>query len=98
MAIFKENIREWRCQTTNQKTWAHFKIFFHQAHQKPRKCVTTAGKGGYTAAVQNIYGVPSPPPEEHHDMIDHINTISQGMQTQSYELEVLTQANAVLII
>ena len=96
--MFKEEIREWRCQTTNQKTWAHLKIFFHRAHRKPKKGVITAGKGGYTAAVQNIYSVPSPPPEEHHEMIDHINTIFQVMQTQIYEPEVLTQANAVLII
>ena len=47
-------------------------------------------------ALQNIYSVPPPPPEEHHKAIDNLNTIVQGMQTQSYELEVLVQANAVL--
>ena len=46
--------------------------------------------------MKNIYGVLTPPPEEHHEAIDHINTIVQGMQTHIYELEVLAQANAVL--
>ena len=49
-------------------------------------------------AVKNIYGVLSPPPEDHHEAIDKLNTIIQGMQTKHYELEVLTQANAVLTI
>ena len=97
MVMFNEDTREWRCQTTDQKTWAHFKIFFHLAHLKQMKAVTTARKGGCTAAVQNIYCVMPPPTEEHHESIDHINSIVQGMQTQSYELEVLAQANAVLI-
>ena len=79
MAMFNTDIREWRRQTTYQNTWAHFKIFFHQAHCKQRKTATKAGKGGYTAAVQNIYCVSPPPPEEHHEAIDHINTIFQGM-------------------
>ena len=59
--------------------------------------VTTAGKGGYTAAVQNIHGVSPPPQEEHHGAVYNLNTIYQVMQTQSYELEGLAQANAVLI-
>ena len=29
MAIFNENIREWRIQTTNLKTWGTFKTFFN---------------------------------------------------------------------
>ena len=46
--------------------------------------------------VQNIYSLSPPPPEEHHEAIDHINTIVQLMQMQSHKLEGLAQANAVL--
>ena len=60
------------------------------------RAVTSAGKRRYTLAVQNIYNVPSPPPEEHHKAINNFNAIVQGMQTQSYELEGLAQSNAVL--
>ena len=28
-AMFKEEIIEWRSQTTDQNTWVHIKIFFH---------------------------------------------------------------------
>ena len=58
--------------------------------------VTTTVKGGYTASVKNIFGVTPPPPEEHHEAIDNLNTIIQGIRTQGYELEVLAQANTVL--
>ena len=58
--------------------------------------VTTAGKRGYTVAVQNVYSVSPPPPEEHNKAIDNLNTIVKVMQTQSYELERLVQANEVL--
>ena len=60
MAIFNEVIREWQRQATKQKTWAKFKIFFHQANCEQLKAVTNAGKGGYTAAIKNIFGVPPP--------------------------------------
>ena len=79
MAIFKEYIRECRRQTTNQKTWANCNIFFQQAHCKQRRAVTTSGKGGYNSAVQNIYGVTPPTPEEHHKAIDNLHTTVQGM-------------------
>ena len=46
--------------------------------------------------VQNIYGVPPPSPEEHQKAIKKINTIVQGIQTQSHELEGLAQDNAPL--
>ena len=36
---------------------------------------TTLWKGGYIAAVKNIYGIPLPPQEEHHNAIDNFNTI-----------------------
>ena len=54
--------------------------------------------GGYTAKVQNIYGAPPPSTEEHHEVIKDIQTIMQWMWTQTYELEGLAQANAVLTI
>ena len=60
------------------------------------RAVTTAEKGGYTAALHNIYSGPPPPPEEHHEAINQINTIVQGINKQSYDLEVLEQANGVL--
>ena len=46
--------------------------------------------------VQNIYILLTPPPKEHHNVIDNLNTIVQVMQTQNYELEVFAQANAGL--
>ena len=52
MGIFNNKIREWRRQTTDQKTCAKFKIFFHQSHQDQRRAVITKGKGGYTVRVQ----------------------------------------------
>ena len=94
--MFNEDIRECRRQTTDQKTQAEFNIFFRQSHRKQIKAVTTAVKGGYTAAVQNNYGVPPPSPEEHHEAIDNLHTIFQGMYMQSYELELMEQSNAVL--
>ena len=39
--------------------------------------------------VQNVYGAPSPPTEEHHEAIEDIHTILQGMQTHIYDLEGL---------
>ena len=51
---------------------------------------------GYTATVQNIYGAPPRPPEDHHKVIEDIQTVVQEMQTQCYDLEGMAQANAVL--
>ena len=48
--------------------------------------------------MQNVYGAPPPPLEEHHEAIEDIQKILQGMQTQIYDLEGLAQANAVLTI
>ena len=83
MAVFNNNIREWRHKTTNLKTWLHYKLFLRQAHQEKIRVVTIAGKGGYTAAVQNIYGVLPPPTEENHETINSIHTIFQGTQIQT---------------
>ena len=46
--------------------------------------------------MQKIHGAPPPPPEEHHETIEDIQRIIQVMQVQSYDLEGLTQANAVV--
>ena len=81
--MFNEDIRKWTLQTTYLKTWANYKTFFHQAHCDQRIAVTTAGKGGYTAAVHKIYSVPPPHPEEYHEAIDIINTIVKGIQMHS---------------
>ena len=51
---FDKDIWDWHQQYANLKTWANFKTLFHRAHQEQRRVVTTAGEGGYTAAVQNI--------------------------------------------
>ena len=75
IAKFNEDIRERRRKSTDPKTWKAFKTLFHRDHQYQRIVVPTAGKGGYTAAVKNIYSVPPTPPEEHHKAIDSINTI-----------------------
>ena len=69
---------------------------FHQYHREQGRAVTTTGKGGYKTAVQKIYGVPPPPPEQHNEEIDNLNTIVQGMHTQNYDLEGLAQSNTVL--
>ena len=45
---------------------------------------------------ENIYCAPLPSPEEHHEVIEDIYTIVQGIRTQGYEMEVLPQDNAVL--
>ena len=74
----------------------HFQDISHQSHREQSRAVSNSGKGGYTVAVQNIYSVPPPSPKEHHKVIDNLNTTFQGMQTQSYELERLVQANEVL--
>ena len=50
-----------------------------------------------TTAVNNIYDVPPIPLEEHNEAIDSLNKIVQGMKNQSYKMEGLSQANAVLI-
>ena len=42
---------------------------FHQDHREQRRELTITRKGGYTAAVQNIHGIPSTPPGEHHKAI-----------------------------
>ena len=57
---------------------------------------TTTLKEHYTAAVQKIYGIPPPLPEEHHEAINDVHAIVQGIQTQSYDLGGLAQANTVL--
>ena len=44
-----------------------------------------------------MYGAPPPYPEEHHEVIEGIQIIVQGMQTQGYDLEGLAQENVVLI-
>ena len=46
--------------------------------------------------MQNIYSVTPPPPEEHHDTIEDIQIINQGMQAQIYDLEGMAQDNAVV--
>ena len=94
--IFNDNIREWRRQSTDLKMWAIYKEFSHLAHREQKSAVTTAGKGGYTAIVQNIYGAPPPSPEEHHEVLEEIQTIVQVMQMQGYKMKGLAQANAVL--
>ena len=48
--------------------------------------------------MQNIHVIPPPPPEEHHEAVNDIYTMVKGIQTQSYELEGLAQANALLTI
>ena len=55
---------------------------FHEAHQEQIRAVTTAGKGGYTVEVQNIYGVPPIYPEDHYEAINYLHTIVRGMKTQ----------------
>ena len=67
---------EWRRQSADLKTWAKY-IFFHRAHREQKRAVPTAGKGGYTATVQNIYGATLNSPEEHHEVIKYIQTIVQ---------------------
>ena len=64
---------------------------FHRAHREQKRAVTTAGKGGHTATVQNIYGAPHPP-EEHHETIDASTELRSGRtgtsQCSSYQIEI----------
>ena len=94
--IFNDNIRGVAMSSHRPEDMGKFSIFFHQYRHEQRKAVTTTGKGGYTMAVQNIHGIPSIPIEEHHEAIDHISPIVQGMQMQIHDLEVLVKFNAVL--
>ena len=56
-----------------------------------------AGKGGYTAAFQNIYSVPSPaPPEEHNVSIESLHVIAQCLQYQRHKVDGIVQANEFL--
>ena len=69
MDMFNKDIREWRSQTTELKKLTNYKTFFHQANLEQRRVVTTAVKWGYTAEVQNIYGLQPTPTYEHHEAI-----------------------------
>ena len=46
--------------------------------------------------MKKIYGAPPPSSEEHHKVIEDIQTILQGMRAQGYEMEGLAKAKAVL--
>ena len=52
------------------------------SHSDQRREVTNSVKGRHTMALPNIHGVLPPPPEEHHEAIDSLNTTVQGMQMQ----------------
>ena len=69
MGISDDDIQEWRRQSTDLKMWTKYEFFFHQEHWYQKRAVIAAGKGGYTAKMQNIYGVPPPLTEEHHEVI-----------------------------
>ena len=73
---FINSISKWKRQSADLKTWA---ISPHRANQEHKKAVTTTGKGGYTVTVQNTYGEPPTSPEDHHEAIEDIQTIVQGM-------------------
>ena len=94
--IFNDDIREWRQQYVDLKTWMKYIYIFHRVHREQKRAVTTTEKGGYTATVQKIYGSPLTSPEDHHELIKDIQTIVQVMRTQGCELEGLAQANEVL--
>ena len=72
MGMFNYEIRYWRRKYADLKTWEKYNLFFHRAHQEQKRAVTTAGKGGYTATVQNIYSATLPSPEEYHEVIEDI--------------------------
>ena len=48
--------------------------------------------------VQEIYVAPPTPTEEHQEAIYNLHTIVQEIQTKSYDLEGLAQANKFLTI
>ena len=79
--IFNDDIRDWRRQSADLKTWAKYIYFFLIAHKEQKREVTTTGKGGYTATEQNIYGAPPLSLEEHHETLEVIQKIVQGMWT-----------------
>ena len=96
-ATINNNIREWIHRNTGLKLWATFQTFLHRSHCEKRRLVSYVGKGGYTRVIKDIFGVTPPLPEDNHYVIEKLNNIVCRMQTQSYELEGLAQANAVLI-
>ena len=73
--ILNDDIHEWRRQTMDQKTWAKYKLFFHRDHLEQIRAVKTAGKGGYTVTVKNVYGAPPQPLEDHNEAIEEIQII-----------------------
>ena len=75
--IFNDDIREWRRQSADLEMWAKYKLFFRRAHREQKIVVTTAGKWGYTATVQNVYGAPPDSPEDHYGVIEDIKTTMQ---------------------
>ena len=86
--IFNDDIREWRRKPDNLKTWVKYNYFFHQTHQEQKRAVTTSVKCGCNATVKNIYGAPPPSTEEHHEAIEYMKKIMQGMRSQGYEVEL----------
>ena len=95
--VFNDNTREWRRQSSNLKTWAKYKLFFSPSTPRAEKSGDNCRKRGVNRdGAKNIQCNPPTPPEEHHGKIEDTQTIMQGMQEQSYDMEGLVQANAVL--
>ena len=77
--------------------WAEFKVFFHCEHRDQWRVVAMVKKGGYTEAVINIYGVPSPTtPEDNNKANESLYSITKIMQDQKYDMDGQSQENTVL--
>eukprot|EP00978_Attheya_sp_CCMP212_P005238 scaffold11617_cov53-Attheya_sp.AAC.5 len=101
MAVFNEDIKEWRRKPEAEKTWTLFKTHFQRAHKEQHNATTTAGQGGYSATVNSIYGMPTNEEQAAQQDLqeraaESLETISDGLSTHQDIISELTQANAVL--
>ena len=96
-AIFNQNIQDWQRLPVAQKIWQHFQTSFQQAQKELRKTVTTAGQGGYNAAVNNVYGsvIHQAFPQE-QDATDNLGQIIQAISDQQNQTNKFSQVNSMM--
>lgn len=108
-AVFNGDICRWKALPAAEKTWENFKRFFHRVHKENRKATVTAGEGGYSATVNNIFGTGNVTVNNiavhcdnntgqilSEETTNNINMIADGILHHSSSIQELQQANAVL--
>ena len=95
--MFNQDIQDWQRLPVAQRTWQHFQTFFQQSHKELRKTVTTAGQGGYNAAVNNMYGsvIHQAFPQK-QEATDNLGQIIQGISDQQNQINKFSQANSMM--